>query len=314
MVLTRANAVEFDALRQEHFDAVIAASGYESRARHVAGVLAEAQLGRRIALGFLDRADEPERKKNDRAFQQLGYELPPADGDCGDEPARIVRELSQASRNGCLNLLVDYSSMTRVWYSAILREAALSARDVRLCLVYSPAQFQPPPVYDECVNEWMGPLRGFSHLRLPERPIALVIGLGYEKGKSLALTEYVDAMPQTYAFYTDPGSHPEYVRAVLESNAELLDRLPPHRVVKYPFNNVAVAGVLLNTLVSSLVARRRVILAPLGPKPFCVLSLILSMREPYVDVWRVSGGKQTPPIPREATGEVVALEVAFQAS
>ncbi len=313
MEITRANVVPFEELRDRRFTAVLVAAGYEARARHVATRMGGTEANRRIALAFTDRTEEPERKENDRALLSLGYDAVQADGDDGEAPMRIMRELSAAHPDGRLDFLVDYSSMTRVWYSSIIRQAAALQRDVRVFLAYTPADYHEPPDPDLSFNEWMGPLDGFAHLKLPDRRIALVIGLGYEHGRALALAEYVDAWGDTYAFYTDPGSHPEYVKRVRDGNADLIRRLGPERVIAYPFDDLALTAALLNSTVSSLALGRRVILAPLGPKPFCMLSLILSMRESYVDVWRVSGGKRAPTIPRAPSrdGTVLLFEVGF---
>lgn len=64
---------------------------------------------------------------------------------------------------------------------------------------------------------------------------------------------------------------------------------------------------MLTLFCDDLLRNYRVILAPCGPKPFTLLSLITAIKLPDIDVWRISSGKAAPTIDKVADGEVFFL-------
>jgi hypothetical protein len=67
----------------------------------------------------------------------------------------------------------------------------------------------------------------------------------------------------------------------------------------------------LSSLIEDLSRNYRVIIAPCGPKPFTLVSLCLALMFENIDVWRISSGKQSVPIDKEAEGDVVAYKISF---
>ena len=157
----------------------------------------------------------------------------------------------------------------------------------------------------------MGPVAGFSALALPDLPTALIMGLGYEADRALGLAEYVEAS-ETFALYADPALDSAFVEATIRNNAGLLSLLGRERVIPYPFGDLRATAARLSSLSLGLQMRGyRVILAPLGPKPFALLCLLLATRFPELDVWRVSAGTSGLAYDREATGDIVVCRATF---
>ncbi len=315
MILTEAKQIPFPRRPTRPFRVIIAASGYEKRAVHVANELSGATADRRIALAFADHRRTLSRPENDALFKSLGYELIPADGSTASATETLIRDVLTTSAGPSASVLVDYSSMTRVWYASLLSTlASLRAgpQQIDLFLVYSPSTYAPPRRVSGIPLDAMAPLDGFSGLELPTVPNALVAGLGYERHTALALYQCVDPT-EAFALYAHPGSDPDFVAKVRMNNKDFLDLLPKDRVFTYDFSNLDMIAMMLNSLVSGLVHRKmRVILAPLGPKPFSMLSLILALREKTVNVWRVSAGLKAAPVQREPRGDVLAFWVRFE--
>src|SRR2546423_12114554 len=76
MQIARIGQSSFSGLLSVSHDLALVASGYESRARELASRLtdSEAAVGRRIAWGFEEHADNAVRKINDGAFAKWGFE------------------------------------------------------------------------------------------------------------------------------------------------------------------------------------------------------------------------------------------------
>jgi hypothetical protein len=90
-----------------------------------------------------------------------------------------------------------------------------------------------------------------------------------------------------------------------------LAALPEDRIFKYPLADLQQTGNLLLSLYSGLREDYRVILAPLGTKPFCLLCLLLASRFRDVDVWRVTTGTKAPSLDRKPLGPLLILKADF---
>jgi hypothetical protein len=66
---------------------------------------------------------------------------------------------------------------------------------------------------------------------------------------------------------------------------------------------------VLYDVVSDLSKNHRVVISPLGVKPFSLLSMLLVTRYKFADVWRVSGAELAIPVSRELMGPLLCYQV-----
>lgn len=291
----------------------VAASGYEQRAPHAAEKLQDLRAKRRIALGFMDRRVLA-REDNDRRFRRLGFEVMEAEGSEMRPLATLIESTVAASKPGAkLRIVVDYTSMTRMWYAGVLRALAQErlgeVGSVTVDFVYSPSTYSRP--HDVPPNESIAPIPGFSSLQLPRTPIALIVGLGYERDRALGLVEYVEPS-RVVAFIADPGIDPRFEEDVLANNAMLLARLSSEDIIRYPLMSIETTSRLLTAVSLPLLEDQcRVVVAPLGPKPFTLVALIGALAHRGMDVWRVSAGQRERPYDREPEGSLIVGRAVF---
>jgi hypothetical protein len=311
MKLLSTQQIEWNANPNPSFDLMLAASGYESRAIHVSSRLDLGRVKQRIAFCIEDRPVLA-REKNDRFFSAHDFHLTHSSGSDGEAIKNSICQLLRVSRQRHIRILVDITSMTRVWYGSVLRairEIECECEHVDVLFAYAPSVFSIPQ--DPAPNAHMGPVTGFSRLKLPDRKNALILGLGYERDRGLGLAEYVEAA-ETFAFYANPSTDPRFVRYVLENNAQLIRDLGPNRVFTYPFMDYQAAAARVSSLAFGLFSQEfRIILAPLGPKPFVLLCFLLSTRFPDMDVWRVSAGEGGATYDRAPLGPILACRARF---
>jgi len=312
MKLQRADQISASDLRNIDFNVVLAASGYESRATYVARNLDLHGAQKKVAFAFSDRIVLA-RRQNDRDFRRLGFELIKSAGSSSKPITAEIIAAFRSVRRDDVTVLVDYSSMTKIWYAAILRLfAAIDAavRQLNVYFAYSPSKFSRPT--QPAPNQYMGPVPGFYNLDLPDRKTALVIGLGYEAERALGLVDYVEPA-ETFAFYTDPAPDRNFPKTVRRNNAQLLRRLGSSRTFKYPAEDLQTTATILLSLALGLAKDFRVILAPLGPKPFALLCFLLASRYEEFDVWRVSSGEQGRALDRPPGGKLIVARVCYTA-
>lgn len=306
---------EFNQLRIDQLpssvDLFLSASGYEERASYAAERLDFIEAGRKVAVGFAEQKVLA-RAENDRRFQKEGFQIVESRGDEMDVVRRIVGDTVRAPSDGERStLLIDYTSMTRVWYAGVLRELRQTDRneDLRVIFVYCPSEYSephPPPP-----NASIRPIPGFSSLQLPRTRIALVVGLGYERDRARGLVEYIEPS-RVYAFLSSPAVDGRFEADVRDNNSELLGRLRKTEIIEYPIMDLQSTANRLNSVVVPLRDEFRVVLAPQGPKPFTLLSLLVSMAHSRIDVWRVSGGYRDRPYDRKPDGRLLVASLEMK--
>jgi len=313
MIIKDKVQLPFPHLKDIDVDLFIAASGYESRSTFIAKQLQKYSIQRKIVFKFIDENSVSARRLNDAYFENDGYEQIDVDGDSNVEVRRFFNGVNWTSKFNW-NIVVDYSVMTRVWYSAILEfiKCYNSAPiTINFYFCYSISSFASSPKMDS-YNIHIGPIRGFSNLTVPQKPTALIIGLGYERNRAIGLSEYLDG--ETFVFYTDRSKEEKYSIEVENNNKELIKQLKPNNIWKYPINDLNYLYRKLYTLCLDLADKFRVIIAPCGPKPFSLISLLVALDLENIDVWRISPGKSAPAIDKKAEGEVTMFFVSTSAS
>jgi len=297
-------------LENTKFDLVIVASGYEERATFLCTKL-DLNCQNKVALSFDNYDQIDQRKINDHLFTSKGFSFIKSLGDSDISIIQKLKELSFEQKSE-YNILVDYSSMTRVWYSAILNyfrwlDVNKNVK-INIFFSYSIAEFTPPPE-NEIPNKHIGPIKGFYNISLPLKPTALIIGLGYERIRAFGLTEFLDA--ETMVFLTD-SSQEKFTKEVVKENEELLRIVSEDNIFRYSLNKMEHLHYVLNSLCEKLTEKFRIVIAPCGPKPFSLIALLNSILLKDLDVWRISPGTKGFPQNRTANGNIIVIKTVFE--
>jgi len=293
-------------------DILFAGCGYEHRAIALSDRLREISIRKKVAFAFGTR-HILHWKSNYEWYQANDFSVIEIHDDEAENlfaTANFI--LDQAAINSgedSLTILIDYSSITRSWLAALLR--AVESRSVFIKHVYfsySMALYAAPPA-GEFINESVEPIPGFWELSEPGRPVSLVIGLGYEESRALGAKEMLDPA-RTLVLYTDPVSDVRFLQAIMESNKILLQQIADRDKFTYDVEDLGYLNRLLGDVCTGLSgADSAVVIVPLGPKPFCLVSLVVSRRISGVDVWRITGGDFEAPIDRVASGKFLVAGI-----
>ena len=304
-----AEQVPFDQLYIVDFDLIIAVSGYEERCTYLVDKIKTGDALCRV-LAFSEKKNELSRPGNDVRFRELGFEFTEQSGNECPETEELLTEIIDSGKSQ-INILVDYSCMTKLWYASILNyfsTAELDFKRVSVFFSYTGALYSEP--------QKPGPLKIAEPIgcRMPvitsSKPVALVMGLGYEKERADMLTSSMNP-DNIYVFYADPSDDQRFVEKVYINNFRLIDSLHRDQVITYPIRDLRKIDELLTDLCLDLRLEYRVILAPLGPKPFSLCCLLLAARYPDIEVWRISAGKAERPYDRKAHGEPLIYKIMF---
>ena len=192
-----------------------------------------------------------------------------------------------------LKIVIDYSSMTRVWYGSFLKSCQDYQGKCTLEILFAYNMAEPESPSSKMDFDFSS-MPGYLHINRPNKPVALIIGLGYEDGRAYSLKDYFDA-EVIYLFRTSKSWSEQYYQLVGKNNEHLLDRLPDDKVIEYSLDDVSAAYKKLEDLCYDLEQKYRIIIAPCGPKPFTLITLLTFLRHKSVNVWRIKNIGDTPP-------------------
>lgn len=185
-------------------------------------------------------------------------------------------------------LLVDYSCMTKPWYYSIilfLSKRTLKQENIRVMFAYTPSKYSEPLLPKP--NSDIAPLPG-KYVIPTDKPKALIVCLGYEQNKAEGIIEHLD--PKfCHIFYTKPSLDPLFSKKVEENNKSIIEERKKH-VSTYAFDDLLSLERSLNALYQTLKTDYSIIIAPLGPKPFALVSMVMAAKYPEIDIWRVGSG------------------------
>lgn len=210
-------------------------------------------------------------------------------------------------------LFIDYSCMTKSWYYSIL--LYLSNRDlpfkkIKTFFSYTPSIYSEPmpPKHNTDIQ----PLPG--KYRIPDnKPKALIVCLGYEQNKAQGIIDQLDPK-LTYIFFTDPALDPKFVKTIKDNNKNILDQ--GKNIITFPFDNLLYLERELTSLYYLLKDEYNIIIAPLGPKPFTFVAMMMSIVYDDIDIWRVGSGFDINKYDREPfdPSKFIVSEIIFESS
>jgi hypothetical protein len=296
-----------DRPRLPAYDVLLGCLGYEERSSFAplslagdARTLLASAFDDRQVLSFGTNAD---------ALSQAGFSIQVhADGDLRPWLAKEVvqRPVTPAP----LTVGVDMSSFTRSRTAEVLLALCDVATERRLDvdLLYAPARFKPYVPLDETMtvagpvayelSGWPAPL---------ERPVAGVLGLGYEPGRAVGVAEYLDA-DRLWGFIP-AGVTNEYDAAVDSAN-DLFWVDPTTRRVRYNVLEPFRTFTKMESLTYGLSESHKVVVVPFGPKIFGAVAVLVGLLHPnVVSVWRVSSGDTNEPVDQSAEGLITHLGI-----
>lgn len=211
-------------------------------------------------------------------------------------------------------ILVDVSSMSRtvlsVLFSQLLDDDKFAG--AHIALVYVVANFPEPTSFEYDFLDF-APIPEFSGWTTsPEKPVAMVLGLGYEADHAVGAFEYLDPSA-TFCFFPK-GNDRRFAEAVERSNEPLLAQIKPSRIVKYPVSDPLHTFALLSSILHSMLETARFVLVPMGPKIFVALCLLCQrVYGDEVSVWRASGHSQDSLKDVDAEGPIIGFWVQREA-
>lgn len=308
MELDNTIQISSEQLHYHHFDVFIAVSGYESRCTFLASKLNTLEFPEKIVLAIAEMKDSFSRVENDRKFTEWGFKFLNSSSHDSSTIDHLFKRICHHSKSKQLDILIDYSAMPKIWYNAIINFFVAheeKLHHVNLWFSYSPSEYFKTQSSNTNKTFDLIPPQIKT-----DQPIALIVGLGYEKGHSEELSKQLNANV-TFAFFADPAYDERFVQEVLDNNEPLLKQINGDQIIRYPIYDLNSINTSLTKLCVNLRTSHKLILAPLGPKPFTLMCFLLSARYPDMKIWKIVTSGKSKTNDRVAQGDLLIYKVMF---
>jgi len=297
-------------IRDSQYDVALAALGYEARSSYVAGLVTSRV---KYALPF-DDAAALSQAKNKRVLLAAGFDiLEIQESNIVDWLRAILLREGSGGKNK-LRVCVDISSLTRrrlaYFIESIVSIARFEVPILEVDFVYNVAQFTAPTKQPSAATV-CGPVSPFlaGWPTDPEKPVAAIVGLGYEYDKALGAFEYLE--PSCRLLLAPVSVDARYDAAVQAANRSLLES-HEDEVFRYPVDAPMECLELLDALFYRLGDEFRIVALPFGPKIFALCCMLLScIHYPRIGVWRISDQNAGVLQNRYSSENTVGLRVQF---
>lgn len=301
--------IDFVSVLQQRYDVGIFASGYESRSSYASGIVNPQSVRHPVVFGFTEEAAVGTRPENDARFLKRWRATPVPLSRDDEKP--IYEYLNDYTHRiaSPLHVLVDYSSMSRLWYAAVLNWSRFAAlgKQVVIDFVYSMGIYQEqdrPMVIRNMVS-----IPGCEGRAYRLRETVAVFGLGFHGLATLCVLDRLEASI-VYAFLASPGSSKEYVEKTRSVNEQLLTDHRTQGVLELPLASIEKCYRTLAEVIAPHRPGGEITLVPMGPKPHVLASILLAMRFQEVACLRVSGTTDRKDV--TPSGEIVATRVVIR--
>ena len=301
----------FEEVTRNEYDVAVFASGYEARCTFVPQKLEALSCKTSVVIGFEDLAETEPRKEHDAYFKQH-WNCEPEISSSGNDFV-VQSKLNALAKTGASTnrILVDCSSMSRLWYSGILNWAKYgnSSDETLIDFVYALGKYydtDSPMIIEDMVS-----IPGCEGGARQSLQSLAIFGLGFNGWASLSVLERLEA-DDVFAFIASPGASSNYPDRVQELNRDFLAEPRVRQdLVQLPLRSIETCYRCLSELVASHRLSHNVTLVPMGPKPHILASILVSMKFPEMSCMRVSAKRSCPEVV-EPTGEIIAARVIIR--
>jgi len=309
MMSLRVLDADVEAFCEEQYDVCIFASGYESRCTHVPRLLNPCITRKVLVLGFVEEAKSVIRLENDKWFESNWQCAPVLLSGDNEKPIYDHLQGSIRSGNEPIKLLVDYSSMSRLWYSAVLNWARFSVpgRTVIIDFTYSVGKYAKDT--KQMVIRDMFALPGCEGRAYRLRESVALFGLGFHGMASLCVLDRLES-DTVYTFLASPGASEGDAKKTRDCNNELVESSKTKAVLELPLRSLETCYRTLAETISPHRPDGEITIIPMGPKPHVLASILVSMRFREVSCLRVTAEPDSSDV--KAEGDVVATRVIIK--
>jgi hypothetical protein len=306
MELINVKDIVFSDIQNKRYDLAFFSCGYENRAITISKTLNHQMLDNSIVLLFGERKNIGNRQENEAYFNSFENTKIELNFD-NEEPIYdyLNHFLSQYNKKE-LHVLIDYSSMSRLWYVSILNWAKfVNLKRLEIDFIYSVGSYKDD--FTPLVIEEIHTLPGHEGITALPKTVS-IFGLGFDSMSTLCVLDKLEPSI-VHSFIAEP-IFPDYKGKTELNNKDFLDNYS-EPVLYFPLNSVEKTYRLMSELISPYKDRYNISFIPMGPKPHVLATAILSFKFTEIINLYVKGKRESPPNVYPS-GEYICTNIVFE--
>lgn len=307
MELIEVKDINIETVQDQQYDLAIFSCGYEDRCISVPSIISSAKITNFLIINFAEFKVEGNRNKNNTFFNSHfpnGNSIEIA----FDDDILIYKYLNNFvinHSNDTIKILVDYSSMSRLWYVSILNWARYSNHtSITVDFTYSVGEYSQE--FSPMVIEAIHAIPGHEGITTYSNTIS-IFGLGFDNLSTLCVLDKLEPS-KIHSFVAIP-IHTEYKNKAEEVNRDFIENYS-EPTIYFPLNSVAKTYRMMSELIYPYIGKYNISFIPMGPKPHVLASALLSSKFDDVINLYVKGKRSTPPNVT-ASGKCIVTRVIF---
>ncbi|CAK3889147.1 conserved hypothetical protein [Vibrio crassostreae] len=303
-------------LTNTNYDLAIFSCGYEVRCIDVAEKLNNQQVDNVLVLSFDQHLEDPVRIECLNYFyhEWPGHDLLEVNQrEIKAIFSKVSEIISLTSEKDELRILIDYTSMSRVWYSSILNYFVNFYKGkVIIDLTYTAA------IYHELdLNVELGDLKiipGCEGISLTKKQNAAIFMLGFDEYGPQRIYNILNPN-KTFGVMASPAASYEYEDECIERNKSFImhNLGGEDKLIKLPINSLSSSYEHMTQMLSPLCREYNVSIVPFGPKPHILTSILCSFNFPNVTCM-YSEYLRNKTVKVESSGDIIISRVHRRAS
>lgn len=271
-------------LIQSKYDIALFSCGYEERCIDVASRLHKDNIDNVIVLAFDQHKEDLVRIDSLNYFSEswTDFKLLEISQREISEIQKSLSEIIKKINAAELKVLIDYTSMSRAWYAAILNYLVNFCNlRVTVDLIYATAVYK-----NLDLNVELGELRiipGCEGISLTKRHNAAIFMLGFDKYGPQRLYNLLNPN-KCFGIMAAPAATYDYENTCLEKNKDFISHYlgGEDKLIKLPINSIATCYDNMSQMLSPLRSEYNVSIIPFGPKPHILAAILCSFNYPNV--------------------------------
>tara|TARA_R110002051_G_C8738645_1_gene498763 strand:- start:101 stop:1042 length:942 start_codon:yes stop_codon:yes gene_type:complete len=276
--LTNIEDIKFNELRDQSFDLGIFASGYESRSSFLIRNLDGVKIDNRIVFGFENYRENKIRKENDEIYLNNNFSKVNI---LNQGDSRLIYDIlielktDHFSDKKNIKVLIDYASMSRMWYSSILNFfRTLDNIAVDIYLNYSPGLYYDIEFIDYSYSA-INSLPSHEGSLSSNTKTMLVLGIGFSPYLIKSVIEEIEPN-EIIGVIPIPSINKKYDEKLKEIKVILARDI--RAWVKCPVKSLTSIFRTYAEITNEAIDSKDILFLSVGPKILTMASLLVSQR------------------------------------
>ncbi len=260
------------------YDVAFFSLGYEPRCTYVPSLLKKANVTKSAIFAYSENHSCSSRMKSYDYFKKYWTEscIVELKHSSVREVYTYISEVFNQVSGDKIRVLVDYSSMSRNWYAALLNYLTKShKKDITIDLVYSNAEYPSSEDFYEFELGDVKVLPGCEGSSITKKKKAAIFMLGFDKVGPQSFYNLLE--PEVnFGVIAAPGAMPGYEEIALNLNKDFISHQlnDGENLLKLPISSIEVTFENICQIIQPLKLDYNTSIIQFGPKPHIVASTL----------------------------------------